>query len=188
MSTPKSPQDDYALRVSDYDRVSSMVLSMVILLAIFVFILFVIWLTSQIFLRHAAVPVQMVELGDSESPLGGGDELEDLEDWGMESELTTPQLPETLASIADAVGPQTAMLDNPRLTGADQAGGTGDGRMPAGKGGGTGIGRVWEFRFPRVGICGCELQAAHVACNVGDWRNDASSSWTIIAFSARAFF
>ncbi len=148
-SKTTSSGEDYRLPVSNYDRVSSMLLSMVILLGIFVFILFIIWLTSQIFLRHAAVPVRMVELGESDTPIGGGDELEDIEDWGLESDLITPMLPETLASIADAVGPQKAMLDSPRLTGSDQAGGTGDGRMPAGDGFGTGMGRRWEFRFPR---------------------------------------
>ena len=146
--TTSSDQGDYRLPVSDYDRVSSMLLSMVILLGIVVLILLIIWLTSQIFLRHAAVPVRLVELGDSDSPIGGGDELEELEDLGLESDLLTPMLPETLASIADAVGPAKAMLDNPRLTGMDRAGGTGDGRMPAGEGWGRGKGRRWEFRFP----------------------------------------
>jgi hypothetical protein len=124
-------------------------LALVILVGLAVFMLLLMWLTSRIFLHQVAVPVQLVELGESDTPIGGGDELEPLEDLGLESDLETPMLPETLAAIADAVGPNTAMLDDPRLTGSDQAGGTGDGRMPAGPGFGTGMGRRWEFRFPK---------------------------------------
>src|ERR1035438_8815802 len=44
------------------------------------------------------------------------------------------------------------------------------------------------FRSPRVGMCGWLATRAQVACRVGVWRNDASSSKTIIAPSLRAFF
>jgi hypothetical protein len=45
---------------------------------------------------------------------------------------------------------------------------------------------VW--RSPRVGIYGWLPRLAHVACKVGVWRNEASSSKTITAPSQRAFF
>ncbi len=129
-----SSNEDYRLPVSNYDRVSSMILSMVILLGIFVFILFVIWLTSQVFLRREVPPVERLELGVSVVPPGGGFERFDQES----------NLPERLASIADAAGP--------RLMGTEVGGkgkGKGKGPQPPSDDFGPGTGRRWEFRFPR---------------------------------------
>ena len=144
----RSHQDDYRLRVSWYDRASSLLLSLLIMLGVVVFVLFFIWLSGRIFISRAAVPVQLTELGNSDSALGAGVELEPStdEELGPDSELNAPMPAETLASIADAVGSQVAVLDDPRLNGQEQWGGRGDGRL-AGRGTGSGVARRWELRF-----------------------------------------
>jgi len=126
-----------------------MLLTWVILLGVLVFGLLIVWLTSKIFLSQAAVPVQFTDLGEGDSQLGGGMDLEapSDEELGLESDLDEPMVAETLAAIADAVGTKAAMLDDPRLTGHSRSGGRGDGRLAGGGGTGTGISRHWEVRF-----------------------------------------
>ena len=148
VGTLPSDHAEYRLQVSRYDRVSSMMLALVILLGVVVLALLIIWLTSQIFLFQAAKPVEYTELGDSDSALGGGSDLETPpEELGLESDLETPMVAEMLTAIASAVGTKAAMLDDPRFTGMSQSGGHGDGRLGGGPGTGTGISRQWEVRF-----------------------------------------
>jgi len=125
-----------------------MMLALVILLGVIVLALLIIWLTNQIFLSQAAVPVLVTELGDGDSALGGGSDLETPpEELGLESDLETPMVAEMLTAIASAVGTKAAILDDPRFTGMSQSGGHGDGRLGGGPGTGTGISRQWEVRF-----------------------------------------
>ncbi len=121
-----------------------MLLALVVLLGVIVFVLLVIWLTSRIFLGQMAVPVELLELGTGDGPLGGGMELaEPIE----EEELEQPA-EQTLAAIADAVALKTVQLDDPALGGRV---GPGTGGGPGGSGGGTGTGsgarRQWEVNF-----------------------------------------
>lgn len=158
MNVPASlsyaPATEYRLKVSRYDQVSSMLISLLILVGVVVFLMLVVWLTNQIFLSQAAVPVEMVELGEGEGLLAGGMELEGPieEEIGVESELDEPAVENTLAAIADAVGTRAALLVDPALT--DQlksgrgGGSRGDGRVPGfGSGSGSGIRRRWQVRF-----------------------------------------
>ncbi len=149
---PSLPQATYRLGVTRYQRVSSMLVALVILLAVFVFVLFAVWLTGRILLSQTAVPVEFTELGEGTGPMGGGMELEALseEEIGEETDLLEPQLQDRLAAVADAVGTRSAMLDDPTLSDAQRSGrgggGSGDGRLP-GSGSGEGQGRHWEVRF-----------------------------------------
>ncbi len=146
VAVSQSYSHPYRLKVSRYDRVSSMLLALVILIGMVVFVLLVIWLTNQFSFSQAAVPVELVELGSGEGPLGGGMEL--AEPIDEEIELEEPAVEQTLAVIADAVALKTVQLDNPAL-GSRAGPGTGGG--PGGSGGGTGTGsgasRHWEVRF-----------------------------------------
>jgi len=157
VNTPTLPaqSDSYQLRVTRYDRVSSMLLALVILLGVIVAVLFIIWLTGQILLGQKAVPVELAELGEGTGPLGGGMELEapTEEEIGEETDLLEPQIEDRLAAVADAVGAKTASLVDPTLTehmrSGRGGGGSGDGRMAGtGSGSGEGQARRWEVRFP----------------------------------------
>ncbi len=57
-SSSGTPVKEYRLKVSRYDRASSMLLAWLILLAVVVVIMLVIWWTSQIKLGQAAVEVE----------------------------------------------------------------------------------------------------------------------------------
>lgn len=121
-------------------------LALVILLGVVVLTLLIIWLTNQIFLKQAAVPVEMMELGEGDGPLGGDMKLEGPAD--EEVELDEPVLAETLAAIADAVAVNTAMLDDPSLGKKRGAGRGGGGRgLGRGSGSGSGMARRWEVHF-----------------------------------------
>lgn len=131
-----------------------MLLALLVLLGTVVLVLLVIWLTNQIFLSQAVVPVEMMELGEGSGDLGSGMELEGPTDQeiGEESDLDEPAVENTLAAIADAVGAQAALLDDPAWsdqTASGNGGGSrGDGRLPgSGSGSGSGASRHWEVRF-----------------------------------------
>jgi hypothetical protein len=145
----------YRLKVSRYDRAASMLLALLILLGAVVLTLLIIWLTNQIFLSQAAVPVEMVELGTGDSPLAGGMQLEGppREQVGLDTDLSEPSLEETLAVVADAVGRRAVLLDDPALgeqTTSGRGGGSqGDGRLRGSGRGGSGTARHWELRFAK---------------------------------------
>jgi len=131
----------YRLKVSSYDQVSSMLLALVGLLGVVVTILLLVWLTSQIFLTQAAVPVELIELGNPDVPLSESMELEGPLD--EEIEMQEPSAMDTLAAVADAVATNAALLDNPSLSNSENRGRGGGG------GGGTRAepARRWEVFF-----------------------------------------
>jgi hypothetical protein len=143
----------YGLGVSRYDRVASMLIALLVLVGTSVVILFILWLSSQIFGGTVAVPVTLEEIGTGDGPLGGMQlDAAMAEELGQETDLDEPAVENTLAAIADAVAHQQALLDDPSLTEeavAGRGGSTGDGRNPGiGSGpGGTGRARRWEVRF-----------------------------------------
>ena len=136
----------YRLGVSRYDRASSMLIALLILLGVAVFLLLVVFLTSHVFVSQIAVPVELMDIGDSDGPLGGDNKLEGPMD--EEIELPEPSVQDTLAAVADAVALQAAILDNPALSDHLSAGRGGDGRgLGSGSGKGSGVARRWEVRF-----------------------------------------
>ena len=154
MATTESDFRSYELTVSPYERVASMLLALLALIGTAVLTMFILWLTSQIFASQEAVPVQLEEIGTGEGPLGGTQlDAPMADELGMETDLEVPTLEQTLASIADAVASQVALLDDPTLTEemlTGRGGRTGDGRgLGFGSGpGGTGRARGWKVRFP----------------------------------------
>ncbi len=155
MATTEHHQFSYELNVSAYDRVASMLISLLVLGGAAVLTMFLLWLTSQIFATREPVAVQLEEIGTGEGGLSGGMELDApmAEELGMETDLEEPSLEETLAAVADAVASQVAVLDDPALSEeaiTGRGGSTGDGRgFGLGSGpGGSGRRRHWEVRFP----------------------------------------
>ncbi len=139
-----SSKPDYRLKVTRYDQVSSLMLALTILLGGAVLLLFLYWLSVQVFGDQPVINVQLADLGDGNDQEAGGMELEGPieEEIGQETDLPDPAIENTLATIADTVGKQAAMLDNPMLsedaTPGKGGGSRGDGR---GVGDGTGDGR-----------------------------------------------
>ena len=153
MATTQPKSGNYELEVSPYERVASMVLALLVLVGSAVVIMFLLWLTSQIFASREAPPVQLEDIGIGDGGISGGTELDAplAEELGMETDLEEPSLEETLATIADAVSPRVAMLDDPfatedAVTGRGGSTGTGGG-TGGGSGSGSGKARRWEVKF-----------------------------------------
>lgn len=131
------------MRVSRYDQVASWIVSMLILVGISVVTLVIMVLSARIFARPEPQVFKAQQI--AERGLGVGEELEspDIEGTDMEE----PELEETLAAIADAVGTQLATLDDPTFTSRSRPG---SGVEGSGRGGQPGpiSGRQWEVRFP----------------------------------------
>ncbi|MFW6125130.1 MAG: hypothetical protein ACOC46_03190, partial [Pirellulales bacterium] len=138
----------YGLRVSQFDRVSSLLLALVVLLAAVVLVLLVIWLSGRIFLRQAAVPVELEQIGSGEGPLQQAQPLA-----APEVETTDPTVPEIadrLAAVTDAVSEQAALIEDVEPGDASQAGVGGSGGRGLGAGDRPGKIRRWELAFPDV--------------------------------------
>lgn len=148
-----------SLKVSAYDRVASLVLALVILLGAAVACLLMIWLTNQIFASQKSVPVVFENIGGGVEEGVAGESMEldspDPTEIAQESELTEPQLQESLPVIEAVVASQLAELADPALTEDLESGGGGsmhgDGRQPGlGAGAGeAGIPRAqrWQVYF-----------------------------------------
>lgn len=137
------------LRVSPYDNVAGILLSLLILLGFAAFFLFVIWLSSRVFKVEQAVPVIIEDVGGGgreDGILGESLELDapDAAQVSSEANLPEPTIQKTLAAVNDAIGQLQAGMEDPLITEEiDVARGksTGDGRRAGrGSGGGTGNG------------------------------------------------
>lgn len=141
-------------QVSLFDRISSLLVALLILVGFFVLILFLIWLTNRALYRERAVPVTLIEelAGRGDHALGTA---RDLEEPGVEElpDVVEPQLSETLEAVTDAVSSQAATLEalegNAEFTGTGR--GQGDSRMagPGGEGSADIVPRWerWEVHF-----------------------------------------
>jgi len=144
-STPsasdKPARQLYRLGVSRYDRVSGMLIALLILLGILVTIMAVVWLTSQIFATQVAIPFDLVDIGDQEEDAMGPDNDDIEPPPPMETDLVEEEMEDILEAVEDALATRAAMLER-------GVSGEGTGRG----GGGTGRGRKgrprrWELRF-----------------------------------------
>ncbi len=147
--------DSYRLCVSRYDRMSSLLISLLILIGMLVLILFIAWLTSVIFVGQAAVPVELADFSGDDGPVGGGQTPEPPNPEEIrEMELEEPVITEMLTTISSVVQKQIPMLDDPMIAHKKTSGmgfGHGEGR---GRGDGVGDGsggssRRWEVRFDK---------------------------------------
>jgi hypothetical protein len=133
------------LRVSSYDRVSSWLVSSLVVVGVTVAALVFIYFTRQLLEGNFAVPVTPVSAGGGGTggigePTGTG---QDLEPPGIEDapDLTEPQLQDTLSAVATAVASKSALLANEQIeVNMEPLAGTGagDSRRPGGGGGAGG--------------------------------------------------
>lgn len=142
------------LRTSRYDQVSSMLLALLILIGAVVFLLFVAWLTSRIFVSQTAVPVELADFQGDDGPVGGGQQMDPPDPEDVPEIEEEPEITEQVDALSDIVQKKMLELDDPNLVKRDsQDTGFGDGRG-GGRGSGVGPGkggklRRWIVRFPK---------------------------------------
>ncbi len=148
------------MKVSLYDRVAGILVSLLIFFGIAVTFLFVVWITNQVFARQEAVPVVLQDVGGGSMDGIAGESIEiespNQDEIAEETDLEDePELQETLAMVMDTIATRQADLADPALTdeiaSSRSGASSGDGRAPGlGYGEGTpGIPRAqrWEIRF-----------------------------------------
>lgn len=132
---------------STFDRVSSMLISLLAFFGVIFILLLGIWLTFALFPARSAVPVEIIPFGNT----GYSDNAEldpDVVDPGLEIENEEPTLLESLETVNDIISSRSDIFSDPtfdeNFTTAQKVGdgrtfGTGDG--PAGRP------RRWEVQF-----------------------------------------
>ncbi len=120
------------LQVSAYDRVASMLVTLLLLIGAAVGLMFLVFLTMRIVSAPHAVPLELMEDLDSTAALEGGGGG-DFEEPGLEEmqELPQPDLMEMTEAVTDAVTTRPAALDtfdgDTDATGRGRGRGRGDG-------------------------------------------------------------
>lgn len=127
-----APISSSALKVSHRDRTTASLAAMLVFVGICVLMLFIIWVTTRVWIRNTAVAPELIE-----ALAGGGNALGDARELVEPGEdelvdFAEPQLESTIDSITDAVTDQLATLDTmggdaPSTT---AGGGAGDSRSP----------------------------------------------------------
>lgn len=145
--TKSQPPQQYEdlLKVSAYDRASSLLISLLVMVGIFVGILFAIWITSQVFSRPPAPELVLVE--EEEGTTNPEGTARDIHEPGIEElDLTEPDVQDTLAAVTDAVSSVAASLDAVEGAMSTRGQGAGDNRK---RGNGDHLSRAerWEINF-----------------------------------------
>ncbi|MCA9265664.1 MAG: hypothetical protein KDA60_17505 [Planctomycetales bacterium] len=135
------------LGVSRYDFAAAWLVALLVLVGTAVLMLFIVVLTTRVWVTKEAIPVQLLE-----EPEGRGDAAQgyarDLEEPGEEEaeDLSEPQLQETITALTDAISSQQATLDS--LAGdaraSSKGSGAGDSRQAGPGGDGRNIVPRWE--------------------------------------------
>lgn len=144
-TVPQRPKNQ--LRVSSYDKVSSWIVSLLIVAGVTVGSLFIIFITRKFIVGEFAVPVTPVSTGGGGTGgVGGAPGDGEIETPGAEdaTAFDEPQIQDTLTALASAVSNRTAILADETIDiGMDPSQGQGDNRTPGfggGRGGGAGGG------------------------------------------------
>lgn len=143
-AVPSSPKDSNSLQVSRYDRAAGWLISLLVILGVVAFFLFITWLTNKIFVTQAPQPIEIEDIGEGEGPMGGGPELDAPEEV---EELPQDVIEETISAVAEVVVEQVDQIDDPNRD-AVRRGGGGSGRG-FGPGTGGGVPRHWEVLFAK---------------------------------------
>ncbi|HJQ82294.1 MAG TPA: hypothetical protein VJ828_20195 [Lacipirellulaceae bacterium] len=140
MSVPQTTSR-YQLRVNAYDRVSSLLVSVLVITGFTVAGLIIVYVARQLIDTQRAVPFQPVNPAGRPADAAMG-LARDLEPPGIEEvpDLIEPQLQDTLSAVASAVAARTALLSDEDIDSQLETGhgrGLGDNRR-AGSGTGSG--------------------------------------------------
>ena len=164
--THEQPED--LLRVSAYDRASSLLISLLVLVGTATAMLFILWLTSRVFFQKVdAVIVPLEEESGTQNPPGTA---RDVNEPGVEelNDLIEPDVKETLEAVTEALSSIAASLDAVDGVMATRGKGAGDNRK---RGNGDDViprWERWEIRYSsttlsdyrkQLGFFGIELGA-----------------------------
>jgi hypothetical protein len=139
----------HQLRISSYDRVSSWLVALLVVVGVLVACLMMIYFSRQLIVERFAVPLTAVQSGGGGTGgVGAPGFGNDLEPPGTEEapELSEPTIAETLSAVASAVATKSAIITDDTIdVGIEPVEGAslGDRRQPGyggGKGGGIGGG------------------------------------------------
>ncbi len=151
-----------SLHVSPFENVASAILALLILFGTSVFVLFIIWISNQVFAKPVANPVLFEEVGGGRPDGVVGESMQldgpDSEEIGRETNLVIPEMEQTLAKVSSVIAARVTDLGGPELTDPIASGGgklQGDGRQ-VGYGFGDGPPGVprfkrWEIYFSEGG-------------------------------------
>jgi hypothetical protein len=140
MSVPRA-NSRYQLRVNSYDRVSSLLVALLVISCITVAGLLIVYFARRLIAAQIAIPFQPVSAAGRPADAAMGLKR-DLQPPGIEEvpELIEPQLQDTLSALATAVAAKTALLSDEDIDSEMETGhgaGFGDSRR---SGTGTGSG------------------------------------------------
>ena len=156
MPAPSASTQNGLLQVSAYDRVASTLIALLSIIGFFVMILVLLWLTTRVYARKADVPLTLLEelSGSGDHTLGSAD---DLDPPGPEelSDLSEPQLPDTLASVTQAISDVEGSLDAFEGNANRASGGGGEGSSSVGTAEDDGVdsiprGERWEILYAQT--------------------------------------
>lgn len=157
---PKSPRkgaartssrEHYRLEVNSYDRASSLLVSLLIMVGVATVALLIIFFARRFVTIDAPIPV--MPLDPAERPLDAAMGVaQDPEPPGLEDapELNEPQLMDTLNALTSTMSSKVAVLSDQNLDASDAASkgsGLGDSRTSGGGGGAPEPRREIEFEF-----------------------------------------
>ena len=110
-----------SLRVTSYDKVASMLLSLLALIGLVVFCMFIAWLSTRVVPPRPSIQLQRIEQvggGISSGIVGESMQLDSptWQDVAAESDVVEPAFQETVSAVLDAVATRQADLSDPRIT------------------------------------------------------------------------
>jgi hypothetical protein len=131
MSVPRV-KSEYALQVNLFDRISSLLVALLVIGTLAVSGLLIVYLTRQLIDNQKAIPFQPVSAAGRPADAALGLKR-DLEPPGIEEvpELIEPQLQDTLSAVSTAISAKTALLSDDDI----------DSEMETGRGSGYGDNR-----------------------------------------------
>jgi hypothetical protein len=117
----RAPKLGQSVHVSAYEQVASMLLALLILLGSIAFCLFMAWLGMRVFFPPMkSVPVRIEQVGGGMESGFVGESMQldspTPQDIAAESDLSEPELQETLKTVLEAVAIREADLDDPTIS------------------------------------------------------------------------
>ena len=160
-------QTEDLLKVSPYDRASSMLIALLILIGTAVALLFFIWLTGRVFYKPSMSEILLLEEeSGTQNPPGTA---RDINEPGIEelNDLQEPDVKDQLAAVTDAVSSIAASLDALEGVVATRGKGMGDNRK---RGNGDDViprWQRWEIRYDSTTLADYSKQLGFFKIELG---------------------
>jgi hypothetical protein len=119
------------LKVSAFDNVASLILSLLILLSAIVIVLFSVWVGNKMFRPQLAVPVVLEDVGGGRPDGVVGESMAldapDSAEIARGTDLEAPQIQDTLSKVSSVISAHVTELEDPGLV--EQVGAPGGGKL-----------------------------------------------------------